>query len=182
MRRVAGISLCAAVWATSLPAVTPLEAAAANVQLALDICIRNYNTPDQLHGMLVQAGFTHNPEDFGGEIANWYETPGNTALVTFYRNQRTGSTECQISTDQMDVTQMLPFTKAVMAQNFPAIAVLDGTPEGQNVLPGTPAANNGPCSGFHFLVPRMMIWVQLTRAGNDGTCISDGSSNLRVVM
>lgn len=163
-------------------AVTPLEAAAANVQLAMDVCIRNYNTPDQLHDKFVQAGFAHKPEDFGGEIAHWYETPGNTALVTFYRNQRSGGTECQISTNHMDVTQMLPFAKAVMAQNFPGIAVLDGAPEGQNVLPGTPAAQQGACSGFHFLVPRMMIWVELTRAGNDGTCISDGSSALRVVM
>ncbi len=164
-------------------AQTPSEAAAINARLAIELCVRNYRTIDEIRPAFDAAGFTYTPEDFGGgpqNILHWYAAPADTVNVAVLFSGP-DQAECRVTTDHMDVNQALPFARAVIETMF-AGQIQDGSPEGQNVLPGSPEAEQDICSGFHIFAPRKLMWVQIARAGNDGTCRSDGTASINIKM
>lgn len=181
MKRIALISL----FLAPLPATaqTPEEAAAINARLSMELCVRNYRTPDQIRPAFEAAGFTYAPEDFGGgpsDIIHWYAAPADTV--------RTGvlfpgpdQAVCRVTSPYIDVVEALPLSRAIMETMF-AGQIQDGSPEGQNILPGSVEAQSAGCSGFHIFAPQKLIWVELTRSGNDGTCQSDGTASINIRM
>ena len=161
-------------------ALTPVEAAAQNMQLAMTICFQSYQDHDSIHGKLLNAGFVHEPETWSaGEVFNWYIAPARTATVLVLGQN--GETECRVTTDLFGVAEALPFARAVIDQLY-TDEIVDGSPEGQNIRPGSPEAQDEFCSGFHLYAPRRLIWIALARAGNDGTCISDGTASILMRM
>lgn len=160
-------------------ALTPAEAAARNVQLAMSLCFQNYHDPANLRPAFMQAGFAYEPENFAGEIVHWFHTPGYNVNVMVL--DKPGAVECRISTPAYGVEQMHPFIRAVLATLFNG-DIHEGAPEGQNILPGSAAAQQEICSGYHLFAPRSLIWVKLARAGNDGTCVSDGTSQIIMIL
>lgn len=160
-----------------------VEAAATNATLAMNICLQNYQNPDGLLQAFQAAGFSYAPEDLGGgpdDTLHWFSTPDEnmqTAVVV-----ARGSVECRIGTGLWGVEAMLPFAAEAFATLADGVEILTGSPEGQNILPGSAEAQQGACSGFHALLPRTMVWVQILRQGNDGSCISDGTSVMRMMF
>lgn len=180
MIRAATLSMALLMAPQVTNALTPVEAAAQNMQLAMTICFQSYQDHDSIHGKLVTAGFVHEPETWSdGEVFNWYVAPARTAMVLVLGQN--GETECRVTTDQFGVEQALPFARAVIDQLYTG-DIVDGSPEGQNIRPGSPEAQDDACSGFHLYAPRRLIWVVLYRAGNDGTCISDGTASIVMRM
>lgn len=175
----------ALVLGLAMPALaqTPQEAAAINARLAIEICARNYRTPDEIRPAFEAAGFAYTQEDLGGgpgDVLHWYAAPADTvsAAVLFPGPDQA---ECRVTTDHMDVAEALPFARAVFETMF-AGQIQDGAPEGQDVRPGSVEAQVDFCSGFHVFAPQKVIWVQLARAGNDGTCQSDGTASINIKM
>lgn len=167
---------------TALPAAaqSSVQLAVNNAYLAMQLCIQNYGTPDDVVNAFWRAGFTYSPEDFGGgDILHWFETPGNSVQVAVITD---GSLECRIGTNLWGVEQMVPFAVDSFTRITNGIPVTMGSPEGQNILPGSAQAQQQACSGFNVLLPRTLLWVQIERQGNDGTCISDGTSVMRMIF
>lgn len=156
-------------------------AAATNATLAMNLCLQNYQDPEGLLQAFQQAGFGYTPEDHGdGNVLHWFSTPDENMSTAVAISQ--GSVECRIGTDLWGVEAMVPFAQEAFAALTDGIEVSTGSPEGQNILPGTPEAQNAACSGFHVMLPRTLLWVQVVRQGNDGTCTSDGTSVMRMIF
>ncbi|WP_425091389.1 hypothetical protein [Tropicimonas sp. S265A] len=161
--------------ACALPAAaqSPVAQAGAHVQFALTECLRNYRTPEQLHDIFTQAGMGHSIEDFGGgEIIHWYDAPDQTAFVAVVGLGGANGPECRITTNHISVTAMLPFARSVAARVMSGVTIADTSPEGQVILPDGPGSDGEFCTGFHMLVPRSMIWVQVGNPGNEAYCRS----------
>jgi hypothetical protein len=158
-----------------------VEAAATNATLAMNLCLQNYRAPDALLAAFQQAGFTYTQEDLGGgEVIHRFGTPtGNVDAAVVVAP---GSVECRIGTGLWGVEAMLPFAQEAFAALTQGVEAQPGSPEGANILPGSGEAQAGACSGFHALLPQSMLWVQILRQGNDGTCISDGTSVMRMMF
>lgn len=156
-----------------------VEAAATNATLAMKLCLENYRTPDALLQAFRQAGFAHAPEDLGGgAVLHWFTTPTENVRTAVVADA--GAVECRIGTGLWGVEAMQTFATDVFGAITQGVEIQAGGPEGQTVLPGSPEAQQGPCSGFHVMLPQSMLWVQIERQGNDGTCISDGTSVMRM--
>ncbi|MBM7068361.1 hypothetical protein [Actibacterium sp. 188UL27-1] len=152
------------------------EVAAQNVQCAMTICFENYADHPAINSRLTRAGFVHELEiRADGQVLSWYAAPAGTARALVIGQQ--GQTECQISTNAFGVKQAPPVARAVISKLYTG-KIADGAPAGQNVLPGTPQAQQGGCAGFHVFAPRRLIWVAAERAGNDGTCLSDSTTQI----
>ena len=181
MARYLRVAVLALVPGLPAAAQTPMEAAALNAELAARTCVQNYQDPAAMIEAFKTAGFAHSTEDFGGgEVLHTFGTPDETVTTTVAVDGI--SVECRIGTDLWGTEAMLPFAQALMQKIAPALALNPGSPEGQNILPGSAGAQNGACSGFHAFVPRTVLWVQIERQGNDGTCISDGTSVMRMMF
>jgi len=171
--------LALALLATPAFGQTKIEAAASNVQLAMQICLQNYHDPQTLLQTFTTAGFSYAPEDFGGgDILHWFYDPGETIQAAIVVDG--ASIECRIGTSEWGVEQMVPFAQAAFANITNGITINVGSPEGQNILPGSPNAATSECSGFNVFLPRVLLWATVTRQGNDGTCVSDGTSVLNM--
>lgn len=158
-----------------------IDAAATNATLAMKLCLQNYRDPEGLLGAFRQAGFAYTPEDFGGgEVLHWFATPDEHVQTAISVSQ--GSVECRIGSSLWGVEAMLPFAQDAFAALTQGVEPQTGSPEGQNILPGSAEAQADACSGFHALLPQTMLWVQILRQGNDGTCISDGTSVMRMMF
>lgn len=161
-------------------AQTLLETAAANMQLAMQICLQNYGTPDQMVPAFKQAGFSEAIEDFGdGEVIHWMSDPSNTTLVNV--QPRPGQSFCAVSTELFGVTAALPYTRQVLGNIFSGEVFFE-SPEAQVIQPGDPQAANQPCTGYHFFAPQRLVWIQLGNAGQDPVCIEDGSVQIMMQM
>ena len=158
-----------------------VEAAATNATLAMKICLQNYRDPDGLLQAFQQAGFAYTPEDFGGgKILHLFTTPDEHVQTAVAVTD--GSVECRIGTSLWGAEAMLPFAQNAFAALTQGVEAQPGSPEGRNILPGSAEAQSDACSGFHALLPQSMLWVQILRQGNDGTCISDGTSVMRMIF
>jgi hypothetical protein len=101
-------------------AQTPQEAAAINARLAIELCARNYRTPDEIRPAFEAAGFAYTAEDFGGgpgDVLHWYAAPADT-VSTAVLFPGPDQAECRVTTDHMDVAEALPFARAVFETMF----------------------------------------------------------------
>lgn len=166
---------------TAEQAQAEVEAAATNATLAMKLCLQNYRDPEGLLAAFQQAGFAYAPEDFGGgEVLHWFSTPDEHVRTAVAVSQ--SSVECRIGTGLWGVEAMLPFARDAFAMLTEGVEAQTGSPEGANVLPGSAEAQADACSGFHALLPQTLLWVQVLRQGNDGSCISDGTSVMRMIF
>ncbi len=162
-------------------AQAPLDMAAANMQLAMQICLQNYGTPDQMVPSFKQAGFTERVEDFGGgNIIHWMSDPAQTTLVNVQPG--TERSFCAVSTELFGVTAAIPYTKQVLGNIYQGEVFEGGLEGGAIVRPGTPAANNQPCSGYSFIAPRRPVQIDIGNAGQDPLCIEDGTVQIMMRM
>ena len=178
MIRVLGLCLL-----TAFPALaqTRTEVAANNIHLAMGLCVQNYRQPETVVDAFKQAGFAYAPEDFGGgEVLHGFSDPSQTVQITVAIEGM--QVECRIGTGEWGVEQMVPFALDTFRKLAPSVQIHEGGAEGETVLPGTPAAQNGACTGFFALLPRVALVTQVMRQGNDGTCQSDGTSVLRMMF
>lgn len=172
-RLVLAIALCAAGLAGPVAAQSPVAQAGAQVQFALTRCLENYHQPEALHAIFTGAGLAHTVEDFGGgEIIHWYDAADQSVSVGVIGLGGQNSPECRISTDHITVTAMLPFARSVAGRVMSGVTIADTSPEGQVIVPDGPGSDGNYCSGFHMLVPRSVIWVQVGNPGNETYCRS----------
>lgn len=180
---------CSALAALALLAAGPgagqtaVEAAAANVQLAITLCLRNYRTPGEIGPALAAAGFTYSPERYSdGSVLAWYETPSNSATVLLDVSPDLQSARCSISTDHFDVAQAIPFVGQVLEGITPGtfeFGEMEGVPP---VTPDNPGTGGRSCTGYVGFLPRRAVVVRIGNAGPDPVCIRDGTSQIILGM
>ena len=169
MRLTVAISLLSAALATSAAAQTEAEAAAMNMQLALDLCLRNYRTEAEIVPAMQAAGFEVRPSMDAG--THEVSAPGISGLVT-------GDPDagyCTIQSPQVPLPMAEAIGRAVADRLFPG-KVETGGPE---TPVGTPPA---PCEGLSVFAPQQLIRITYAAAGNSGECREDGSSAIIVTM
>ncbi len=168
-------TLAAALIAAPVAGQTVAEAAAANVQLAITLCIQNSHDGPQMLQAFNAAGFAYTPEDFGGgHVLHWYGAPEGTAVTAIVIDP--GRVTCRIDTPHFGVSQAIPFARAVFQTLYNG-PIWDGSPEGARILPGTPAGAQDMCSGFHIIEPQF-IWFQFGTGGQDPVCVDNGTSQI----
>lgn len=161
-------------------AQTVEEAAAINVQLSIELCLRQGSDVATLRSAFAGAGFTPSTEDFGnGEVLYSYAAPDGHVITTLA--PRPGSAECRISTDLYGVSQMIPFSRSVAAQIFRG-EIYDQSPEAEVVVPGSAAGANRSCTGFHFFAPQRVIWFKFGVAGQDPVCVDNGTAQIMILL
>lgn len=161
-------------------AQTAVEVAAANAQLAMQLCLQNYADPDQMVPAFTAAGFSATVEDFGnGNIIHWMADPAGTITVNVQPGE--GSSFCAVSTETFGVTAAIPYTGQVLDNIFGG-EVYFSSPEAQVIQPGDAAAANTACTGYHFFAPRRAVWVQIGNAGQDPVCVEDGTAQIMMRM
>ncbi len=167
-------------------AQTTAEAAALNIQLAITLCVQNGHDEGALLGAFQTAGYTHLGT---GET---FDATRNVAINrnTFGTPDQTVSTDvtaqglslyCSITTDVFSVSQMIPFARAVFDQLYSG-PIADESPEAVVIAPGSPAAASAPCTGFHALPGRSVIWFQFGVAGNDPVCVDNGTAQIMISL
>jgi hypothetical protein len=177
-----GVVFCmlGSVAAASVAAQTPQEAAAINMQLAIQLCVENYRTPQKMRPAFEAAGFEYQPERFSAEeVVHWYVAPADTMVAQV--DPGPGRSFCAISSNLMSVGSASAFARAVFERWF-AGAIQIGSPQGEFIAPGTPQAANRACTGFHVFAPQRLIWVQIGNAGQDPLCIEDGTAQIIIQM
>lgn len=150
-------------------AQTPQEAAAVNMQLALDTCMRHHRRSDELPKALADVGFSIEP----GLDADSYdlEAPGVFGIIS------TGSHSgyCSIQSPLVPLGLAEAIGTAVGERQFPG-----------KVVPGSPAGNAStppePCEGYAIWETQPIIIVSYAQAGNSGECIDDGTSAINISM
>lgn len=184
-RHAPGIALWAALALVPLAgqeaaAQSAEEAAAQNIQLAITLCVRNGHDLGALRAAFAGSGHSHTPEDFGGGVVlHHYGTPDATVTTTVTQEQ--GVNACRIATDLYGVSQMIPFSRAVLDQLYEG-PIWDESPEGATITPGSPQAAGSPCSGFHILPGRTVIWFTFGNAGQDPVCVDNGTAQIMISL
>ena len=173
------VALAVTLVAPQGSAQTPLQAAAEDVQRAMTICLQNYRTPDAIGPAFLSVGFAYDPEDFAGEIVDWYRS-GRSDVYLFVVGDP-GQVTCGITTLSFGVGQAVPFVGQVLEIIAPGL-FSPGDFEGGNILPGSPQAFGFECSGFSGLLPQRAVRVSLGAAGNDTTCVEPGNTLITLNM
>ena len=160
----------AAALLAALPAAaqTPEEAAAMNMQLAVETCMRHQKLADQLPAALEAAGYSVSP---GMDESTFdFSAPGVTGLV---RTDGTGY--CSIQSTQVPLDLAEAIGVAVGERLFPG-----------NATPGSPAGDAStppaPCEGYTIWETQPIITVSYAQAGNSGECVNDGTSAIIISM
>jgi hypothetical protein len=151
-------------------AQTAEDAAALNMQLAAELCLRHYRSEGELAPSFQQAGFGVSPymADAGVfEVA----APGLYVMV----DTNSGSAACNIQSELVPIPLAEAIGRAVADRLFPGV-VQDGAPEHQV---GTPLR---PCEGIQVFAPQQLIAISYAAAGNSGECIADGTSSILIQM
>ena len=165
MNRALGISLLALAAATQAIAQTAQDAAAANMMLATETCIRHQNRSAEMPGAFQQVGYTVTP----GLDAGFFDisAPELTGLI--------GPNYCTFQTTTLGIPTADAIGLAVAEYLYPG-----------GVQPGQPAslanAPPAPCEGYTIWSARPVISVTYAQAGNSGECINDGTSAIIIRM
>ena len=154
--------LAVACLAVPAAAQTEAEAAAQNMQLAAELCLKGFRQTADLQGQLAAAGFTLSP----GMDAGAFEA--SAFGVGLYAGPDEGGF-CKIDSGLVPVPLARAIAEAVVARTY------TGT-----VAPGLPSDNAvaapGPCQGLTLWDARPVITISFTAAGNSGECLMDGTS------
>ncbi|MEM9432905.1 MAG: hypothetical protein AAGA12_03220 [Pseudomonadota bacterium] len=182
MSKLVPFALCAAFLAHTAFAQSPAQQAAVEIRNAMQLCLQNYEQPQQIFTGLTQAGYRYTKEDFGGgpdDVLHWFNRADN--LINVAVVARPQLTECRISTDFIGVPLALQFAGIALTSLFQG-DVQEGSLENVNVKPGDALSNQQECSGYSFLAPRRAIWVAVGTAGQDPVCVDNGTSQIMMRM
>jgi hypothetical protein len=141
------------------PVSTPQGEEAA-MRAVVELCLRNYRTPDSAIPAFQALGLTLVP---GMDEGSWeFSGQGVSGIVS-----AEAELYCSIQSQHvpLDVARAIG---ADIASDLFADLVHQGAPEG-----GT-----GPCDGLSIFAPRQLIWLRYAQAGNSGECIDDGTSSI----
>ena len=154
-----------------LPAAaqTPEEAAAMNMQLALETCMRHQGLESELPEALAAAGFEISPGMDAGAFE--LQAPGIHGVV----GGTPGDGYCSIQSESVPLALAEAIGSAVGERLFPG-KVVAGAPESDA---STPPA---PCEGYTIWDARPVITVSYAQAGNSGECVNDGTSAIILRM
>jgi hypothetical protein len=167
-----GVLALATTLAISIPATaqTPAEAAAMNMHLALDTCMRHHRRSDDLPDALMSAGFALSPGMDEGTFE--FTAPGVFGII---RAGGAAGGYCSIQSSMVPIAQAEGIGAAVGERYWPG-----------KVVPGSPAGNANtppePCEGYTIWETRPIITVSYAQAGNSGECVNDGTSAIIISM
>lgn len=145
------------------------QAAAQNMQLAAELCLRNYRTETDLPEAFTSAGFTlsrsHDAEaldfDAFGVSGGFVPDPARGY--------------CYAQSGSVPLALAEAIGRAVSDRLFPG-QVAEGRPE-RNVN-----APLRPCEGLQIFAPQQLITISYAAAGNSGDCVNDGTSAIIINM
>ena len=155
------LALASLLALAALPAAaqTPEDAAATNMMLATEICLRHQHRDAALPGALQAAGFTVTPGlDAGSHDIQGPELSG--IVAPGY---------CTFQSPRVAIPTAEAIGMAVGRHLFPN-GVEPGQPSSQANAP------RRPCEGYTIWSTRPVITVSYAQAGNSGECIDDGTS------
>ena len=163
------LPLLAAIVPLPISAQSPEEAAAMNMQLALETCMRHQGRENALPAAFQAAGFEVTPAQDAGDYQ--FEAPG----VWGYIAGETGGGYCTVQSARVPLALAETIGTAVGERLFPG-----------QVTPGSPAGNAAtppaPCEGYSIWDTRPVITVSYAQAGNSGECVNDGTSAIILRM
>jgi hypothetical protein len=150
-------------------AQTHEEAAAMNMHLALDTCMRHHRRSDELPDALAAVGFALAPGMDAGTFE--FTAPGVFGVVT--ADGMSGY--CSIQSSMVPIPQAEGIGTAVGERYWSG-----------KIVPGSPAGNAStppePCEGYTIWETQPIITVSYSQAGNSGECILDGTSAIIITM
>ena len=157
MRTVFALLLTLA--AAPATAQSPEDAAATNMMLATEICLRHQHQDAALPGAFQASGFTLVP----GMDAGSFEFSGPEVFGLISPGF------CSIQSQKVAIPTAEAIGLAVGEHLFPN-GVQPGQPSSQANAP------RRPCEGYTIWSTRPVITVSYAQAGNSGECIDDGTS------
>jgi hypothetical protein len=156
-------ALAAAVALLSSPraeARTAAEAGAANMRIAMDICLTNYRTQAQIPDALRRTGFTLTEGidpgvwEFSGPRVNGFVAPSDS-----------GGGACQVESTAVPRAQGEAVGRALAARYFAGV-LQEGPPEGR-----------ADCPTISIFAPRLLLVMEFLNPGNGGICSqADGAA------
>lgn len=131
------------------------------MRTVIEVCLRNYRTPDAALPALEAAGMTLSViEDKTFELSGsgvWgIVEPGDELY-------------CTVQSSEVSLDEARALGTELAYSLFPDM-----------VQPGAPEGGNGPCDGLSIFAPRQMIWLRYAQAGDSGECVEDGTSAIIV--
>jgi hypothetical protein len=152
-----------------LAAQTPAEAAAQNMQLAAELCLRNHRTEADLPQAFAAAGFSVTPLSGAGTFD--FVAPGIDGTV----DTVPASAFCSIQSTLVPLEMAEAIGRATAERLF-ADKVEEGAPE-RNI--NEPLK---PCEGLQIFATQDLITISYAAAGNSGECLNDGTSAILIRM
>lgn len=158
-------ALSGAMAALPAAALTVEEAAAQNMDLAAELCLRNYYTGPAMTEAFREAGFTLVP---GLDAGSWdIDAPGVNGVIV----PGTSEAYCFVQSN------VVPFDRArQIAWDLAYRTMPDATHEGH------PENRPVACPTLSIFAPRRLIVVEVTNAGNGGGCSAPQSSAIVLRM
>lgn len=131
---------------------------------AVELCLRNYRTPEGIPAALEAAGYSLTPgmDDGSFELSG----AGLWGMVV------PGDAYCTFQSQDVPLADAQTMGRDLADTLFPG-KVEDGHPE---------SGMDSPCNGVSIFAPQRLIWVHYAQAGNSGACVDDGTSAVIVDM
>jgi hypothetical protein len=163
------LALLALILPVPLEAQSPQEAAAQNMQLAAELCLRNHRTESEIPQAFAAAGFAVSPYSDNGAFE--FTAPGVTGTV----DTLPPSAFCSVQSTDVPLEMAEAIGRALADRLFPG-AVHEGNPEH---VAGTPV---DPCEGLQIFATQELLTLSYAVAGNSGECLNDGTSAILIRM
>ena len=163
------LALLALTLPAPLAAQSPQEAAAQNMQLAAELCLRNHRTESEIPQAFAAVGFSVSPYTDSGAFE--FTAPGVTGTV----DTLPPSAFCSVQSTDVPLEMAEAIGRALADRLFPGL-VQEGSPE--HVV-GTPLA---PCEGLQIFATQELLTLSYAAAGNSGECLNDGTSAILIRM
>ena len=152
-----------------IAAQSAAEAAAQNMQLAAELCLRNHRSESEMPQAFSAAGFSLSPSSDTGTYE--FTAPGVWGVFTTLPP----SAFCSVQSPDVPLAMAEAIGRALADRLFPG-AVQEGGPE--HVV-GTPLA---PCEGLQIFATQELLTLSYAAAGNSGECLNDGTSAILINM
>ena len=140
-----------------------------NMQLAVEICLRNYRTEQTLPQAFGAAGFSVS----SGPDAGFASFAADGVTGAFSTSPARGF--CSVQSTLVDLATAGKLGGRIAQSLFPG-QVHAGGPEHPV---GAPLP---PCAGLSVFAPQQLITITYAAAGNSGECITDGTSAVVINM
>ncbi|MFK7745800.1 MAG: hypothetical protein AB8B47_12145 [Roseobacter sp.] len=136
-----------------------------NMRLAMDICLRNYRTPQDMANTFATSGFALNQGLANG--ATEFTAP------SVFGSFQNGFCSVQSPDVPLAIAEEMGMKLAI---DLFGERVERGRPE-RNI--NTPLQ---PCEGLHIFATQTLISISYSAAGNSGDCLNDGTSAVQIKM